>query len=30
MIRQATLDLDLLDQLDLLEELETLRAIEGV
>ena len=28
--RQATLDLDLLDQLDLLEELETLRAIEGV
>ena len=29
-IRQATLDLDLLDQLDLLEELETLRAIEGV
>jgi len=29
-IRQATLDLDLLDKLDLLEELETLRAIEGV
>lgn len=29
-IRQATLDLDLLDQLDLLEELETLQAIEGV
>jgi hypothetical protein len=28
--RQATLDLDLLDQLDLLEELETLQAIEGV
>ena len=29
-IRQATLDLDLLDQLDLLEELDTLQAIEGV
>jgi anti-sigma factor RsiW len=29
-IRQATLDLDLLDQLDLLEELETLQDIEGV
>lgn len=29
-IRQATLELDLLDKLDLLEELETLRAIEGV
>ena len=29
-IRQATLDLDLLEQLDLLEELETLQAIEGV
>lgn len=27
---QATLDLDLLEQLDLLEELETLQAIEGV
>ena len=29
-LRQANLDLDLLDQLDLLEELETLRDIEGV
>lgn len=29
-LRQATLDLDLLEQLDLLEELETLRDIEGV
>ena len=29
-IRQAALDLDLLEQLDLLEELETLQAIEGV
>lgn len=29
-IRQATLDLDLLEQLELLEEFETLRDIEGV
>jgi hypothetical protein len=29
-IREATLDLDFLEQLDLLEELETLRALEGV
>mgnify|MGYP001241848043 CR=1 FL=1 len=29
-IRQAALDIDLLEQLDLLENLETLQAIEGV